>query len=214
MLTLSTYFRSSASYRVRIALGLKGLDYTPDVVWLPSGEQAQPAYRERNPQGLVPLLDDGNVKLAQSLAIMEYLDEIHPEPPLLPGDAVQRARIRSLSLLVACDMHPLNNLRVLKYLKSEMKQEQDAVDTWYRHWCTEGLTAYEAEVKAHGGQFSCGDQVTMADVCLVPQIANAKRFETDLTPYPLTMAIYERCVALPAFDAAQPSKQPEASRAA
>jgi len=214
MLTLYTYFRSSAAFRVRIALNLKKLDWTPEVIWLPDGEQSREPYQTVNPQALVPTLVDGDDRMAQSMAIIEYLDETHPQPPLLPGGPRDRARIRSLAQLIACDIHPLNNLRVLKYLKRGLGQTQEAIDTWYRHWCTEGLSAYERQLAdGKAGQFSHGDEVTLADVCLVPQIFNAQRFDVDLAQFPATLAIFERCMKLDAFDAAQPSKQAEASRA-
>ncbi len=215
MLTLYTYFRSSAAFRVRIALNLKKLDWQPEVVWLPTGEQAQAGYRAVNPQALVPTLVEGDHHLAQSMAIIEYLDECHPQPPLLPGSARDRARIRSLAQLVACDIHPVNNLRILKYLKHEMNQTQEAIDTWYRHWCTEGLSAYEHQLgNSAAGEFSHGNQVTMADICLVPQVFNAQRFEVDMKQFPKTMAVFGNCMKLEAFAAAQPSKQAEAARAA
>ncbi len=214
MLTLYTYFRSSAAFRVRIALNYKNLAWQPEVIWLPSGEQAGTSYQAVNPQALVPTLVEDGQPLAQSMAIIEYLDETHPQPPLLPGSPRDRARIRSLAQLVACDIHPVNNLRILKYLKREMGQEQEAIDGWYRHWCTEGLSAYERQLAdGGGGDFSHGSQVTLADVCLVPQIFNAQRFEVDMARFPKTMTIFDHCMALPAFDAAQPSKQPEAARA-
>jgi maleylacetoacetate isomerase len=214
MLTLYTYFRSSAAFRVRIALNLKGLPYSPQVIWLPSGEQSGARYVEVNPQALVPTLIDDEAHLTQSLAIMEYLDETKPGPRLLPGDPVGRARVRSLSLLVACEIHPLNNLRVLNYLKTEMGQNQATVDTWYRHWVAEGLSGFERQLaEPSTGRFCHGDSVTMADICLVPQVFNAKRFEVDLAPYPRLMRVFDECMALEAFDRAQPSKQPEAARA-
>jgi maleylacetoacetate isomerase len=214
MLTLYTYFRSSAAFRVRIALNLKGLDWQPEVIWLPAGEQAGAAYLAVNPQALVPTLVEDGHHLAQSLAILEYLDETHPEPPLLPGSARDRARIRSLAALVACDIHPVNNLRILKYLKREMGQDQAAIDTWYRHWCNQGLAAYERQLGDGGaGRFSHGGQVTLADVCLVPQVFNARRYEVDLAQYPKVAAVVDQCMVLPAFQAAEPSRQPEAARA-
>ena len=213
MFTLYTYFRSSAAFRVRIALNLKALAWQPEVVWLPSGEQAADQYRNLNPQALVPTLVADGQRLAQSMAIIEYLDEVHPQPPLMPGTPLDRARIRSLAQLVACDIHPLNNLRILKYLKHEMGQQQDAIDRWYRHWCIQGLAAYERELATGaGGQFSHGDVATLADICLVPQVFNAQRFEVDMTKFPLVMAVFERCMRLPAFDDAQPSRQAEAAR--
>ncbi|MET0509710.1 MAG: maleylacetoacetate isomerase [Burkholderiaceae bacterium] len=211
---LYTYFRSSAAFRVRIALNLKGLEWEPEVIWLVSGEQGRDPYKKLNPQGLVPTLVDGDLRLSQSMAIIEYLDETHPEPPLLANGAAGRARIRSLAQLVACDIHPLNNLRVLKYLKSKLGQEQPAIDDWYRHWCREGLAAYECELEnGPAGRFSHGDGPTIADICLVPQVFNARRFDLDLKAYPRSMAVFDACMALPAFDAAQPSKQADASRA-
>jgi maleylpyruvate isomerase len=210
---LYTYFRSSAAFRVRIALNLKGLDWTPEVVWLPAGEQARDAYRNVNPQGLVPTVVDGDLRLTQSMAIIEYLDETHPEPPLLANGPAARARIRALAQIIACDTHPLNNLRVLKYLK-KIGQDQPAIDDWYRHWCQEGLGAYERELDlGPPGRFSHGDRPTLADICLVPQIFNARRLDVDLKPYPRTVAVFDACMALPAFDAAQPTKQPDAAKA-
>jgi maleylacetoacetate isomerase len=209
---LYTYFRSSASFRVRIALNLKGIAYEPSFVHLPKGEHRAPAYSKVNPQALTPTLelDDGE-QLAQSLAIIEYLDEAHPQPPLLPQDAKGRARVRSLSLLIACEIHPLNNLRTLQYLKRALGQSEDQVNAWYRHWVADGLAKFEADVGRGGaGKFCHGDSPTMADCCLVPQIFNAKRYQCDLTPYPVTMRVFDACMQLEAFDRAQPSKQPDA----
>jgi maleylacetoacetate isomerase/maleylpyruvate isomerase len=209
---LYTYFRSSASFRVRIALNLKGVAYEPSFVHLPKGEHREAAYSKVNPQALTPTLelDDGE-QLAQSLAIIEYLDEIHPATPLLPKDAKGRARVRSLSLLVACEIHPLNNLRTLQYLKRALGQSEDQVNAWYRHWVADGLARFEADLARGGaGKFCHGDSPTMADCCLVPQIFNAKRYQSDLGPYPVTMRIFDACMKLAAFDRAQPSKQPDA----
>ena len=208
---LYTYFRSSAAFRVRIALNIKGIAYEPHVVWLPEGEQKSEAYKQINPQGLVPTLIDDGQRLNQSMAIIEYLDETHPEPALLPKDPLNRAHVRSLAQIVACDIHPINNLRILKYLKSQLKQEQTAIDAWYRHWCEEGLLSYEQQLaELPHGKYSYGETVTLADVCLVPQVFNAKRFEVDLSKYPRTMGIFDRLMLVPAIDIAQPSKQPDA----
>ena len=216
MPTLHTYFRSSAAFRVRCALNHKGIAWTPEVVWLLTDEQKAPAYVAMNPQGLVPtFVDDDGTTLSQSMAIIEYLDETRPGPKLLPADPVGRARVRSLSQLIACEIHPVNNLRILKYLKRTLGHSQEEVDAWYRHWVAEGLAAYEAELAdPRTGRYSHGDAVTMADCCLVPQIFNAQRLECPLDAYPRTMAVFGALMALPAFDAAQPSKQPDAARAA
>ncbi len=213
MLELYTYFRSSAAFRVRIALNLKQLAWEPRVVWLPDGEQAAQPYRSLNPQGLVPTLVDGALRLTQSLAIVEYLEEVHPTPALLPASPAARARVRSIALAVACDIHPLNNLRVLKYLKAPLGQDQPAIDTWYRHWCELGLAAIERQLgDGAAGAYCHGDRPTLADVCLVPQVFNAQRFALDLSRYPGLMRRFERCMELDAFATAQPSAQPEASR--
>ena len=210
---LYTYFRSSAAFRVRIALNLKGLGYEPVFVHLAKGEHRRPEYARVNAQALVPtlVLDDG-VRLTQSLAIMEYLDERKPQPALVPKDSLGRARVRALSLLVACEIHPLNNLRVLQHLKRALAQNDDQINAWYRHWVADGLAKFEAEL-AHAqstGKFCHGDAPTMADCCLVPQIFNARRYNCDLAPYPTTMRAFDACMKLEAFDRAQPSKQPDA----
>ncbi len=213
MLQLHTYFRSSASFRVRIALNLKGLAWEPKVVWLPSGEQCGDPYRAVNPQGFVPLLTDGEHRVAQSLAIIEYLDETQPGPKLLPADAPGRARVRSLSLLVAAEIHPLNNLRVLNHLRDVLGLDAEAIGRWYRHWCDEGLAALERELAdPRTGRFCHGDAPTMADACLVPQVFNARRFDTRVERYARTMRIFDECMKLAAFCRAQPSEQAEASR--
>jgi maleylacetoacetate isomerase len=215
MLTLYTYFRSSAAFRMRIALHIKGLSYDQKFVSLVKAEHHSDEYAKLNPQGLVPtLVDDGHV-LNQSMAIIEYLDETQVGPKLLPGDALQRWRSRSLAQLVACEIHPINNLRVLKYLKSPLNHSQEEIDTWYRHWCIEGLSAYERELSAgpiasRPGLYSVVDQVSLADVCLVPQIFNAQRFNVDTGAFPKTMAIFDRLMQLPAFESSQPSKQADA----
>lgn len=214
MLQLYTYFRSSASFRVRIALNLKGLPWEPMVVWLPSGEQGGDPFRAVNPQGLVPLLVDGETRIAQSLAIIEYLDETKPGRKLLPADATARARVRSLSMLVAAEIHPLNNLRVLHHLRDSLGLDADAIGRWYRHWCDEGLAALERELAdPRTGRFCHGDEPTMADACLVPQIFNARRYETQVERYERTMRIFDECMKLDAFRKAQPSEQAEAAGA-
>jgi len=210
-LRLYTYFRSSAAFRVRIALNLKGLAYSPSFVHLAKGEHLQPAYQAVNPQGLVPALEVDGALLAQSIAILEYLEETHPQPPLLPADPRGRARVRSLSLIVACEIHPLNNPRVLKYVKNTLGHTQDEVNAWYRHWIADGLAKLEAELGKPGtGRHCHGDAPGMADCCLVPQIFNAQRFECDLAPYPSVMRVFGACMQLDAFDRAQPVKQPDA----
>lgn len=208
---LYTYFRSSAAYRVRIALNLKGLAYGSIPVNLSPGEHRRPEYLALNPQGLVPALEDGGVLIGQSLAILEYLEETQPQPQLLPRAPADRARVRSLALCIACDVHPLNNLRVLNYLRS-MGNDQDALDRWYRHWISEGLRALEEEAKRFSadGRHLFGDVITLADVCLVPQMFNARRFNCDLTPYPVLSAISGHLESLPEFARASPEAQPDA----
>lgn len=208
---LHTYFRSSAAFRVRIALGLKGLEYDPVFVRLAEGEQKAADYLAQNPQGLIPALDTGDEVLSQSLAIIEYLDETHPEPPLLPGDPLGRARVRAMAQLVACDIHPVNNLRMLKYLGDQMAQSKDAIDLWYRHWITEGFKALEELVARYGAPrgYCFGDRVTMADCLLVPQMWNARRFDTDLATFPRLVDIDERLQQMDAFRDAAPENQPD-----
>ena len=208
---LYTYFRSSAAFRVRIALNLKDLRYQPVFVHLAKGEHRRPDYAKVNAQALVPTLElDDGTRLNQSLAIIEYLDEVQPKPALLPQDGKARARVRSLSYLIASEIHPLNNLRVLQHLKNALAQSQAQIDTWYRHWIADGLAKLEAELSGGTGKYSHGDSPTMADCCLVPQIFNAKRYNCDLAPYPATMRVFEQCMKLEAFDTAQPAKQPDA----
>lgn len=209
---LYTYFRSSAAFRVRIALNLKGLDYEPVFVHLPKGEHRKPDYRAINPQALLPTLEDAGKLLTQSLAIIEYLDERQPHPPLLPKDALGRARVRSLAMLVACEIHPLNNLRTLQHLKRALGQNDEQVNSWYRHWIADGLARFEADLAdaSSTGKFCHGDQATMADCCLVPQIFNAQRYRCDTAPYPTVMRVFAECMQLAAFDRAQPAKQPDA----
>lgn len=205
------YFRSSATYRVRIALNLKGIPCTSAPVHLVRGEQFESGYRLLNPQSVVPTLDDHGTILTQSLAIMEYLEETHPRPPLLPADARGRARVRGLSLAIACEIHPLNNLRVLNRLR-DMGVSEDERTAWYRHWVAEGLGAVEAMLAGQDatGRYCHGEQPTMADCCLVPQLYNARRFGCDLAPYPTVGRIDAACGELAAFRAAEPARQPDA----
>lgn len=214
MIRLYSYFRSSAAYRVRIALNLKGLPYETVPVHLTrgGGEQFAPGYRQLNPQALVPLLQDAGRVLTQSLAIIEYLEEVHPQPPLLPKDPAARARVRALALAVACDLHPLNNLRVLNYLTGAMGLTDAARQTWYRHWIAEGLEALEASLAGNRetGRFCHGDTPGLADCCLVPQLANAHRSKCDVSPYPTLLRIEKNCQTLEAFRRAAPGEQPDA----
>ncbi len=209
---LYNYFRSSASFRVRIALNLKGQSYQSISKFLTKGEQSSPDYLDLNPQGLVPALEIPGAVLSQSLAIIEYLDEQFPTPPLLPPDAIGRAHVRSMALAIACDIHPLNNLRVLNYLKQALGQDEDSVNTWYRHWITVSFTALEEQVRRHSssGRHCYGDAVTLADVLLAPQLYNAQRFDTDLSRFPTLVGIGAHLQAHPAFEAARPEVQPDA----
>jgi len=212
---LYDFFRSSAAYRVRIALGLKGLAPERAFVHLRKGEQRSDDYLALNPQGLVPaLVTDEGVVLTQSLAIVEYLDETVPSPPLLPKSPIERARVRSLALAIACDIHPIDNLRVLRYLLQTVGVEEAQKDAWYKYWIDVGLEALEATVRddARTGRFCHGDSPTLADICLVPQLANARRVDMDLSPYPTLLRIEANCQALPAFANAAPSKQPDAEK--
>ena len=203
------YFRSSAAFRVRIALNLKGIAVEHAFRHLRKGEQRLPDYVAINPQKLVPalVLDSGEV-LTQSMAILEYLDETHPDPPLLPKDPIARAQIRALADVIACDIHPLNNVGPLRYLKNEMHQEQSAIDAWYHHWVRTGFEALEALVRP--APYAFGSQVTLADVCLVPQVYNARRLKVPLDSFPKIVGIEAACLALPAFDRARPENQPDA----
>jgi maleylacetoacetate isomerase len=211
---LHNYFRSSASYRVRIALHLKGLsyDYLPVHLRRNGGEQFAPEFRALNPQELVPVLETGEHRLTQSLAIIEYLDETHPDPPLLPQAPLERARVRALALGIACELHPLNNLRVLDYLDRELGVSSQTKTAWYQHWVAVGLGALEAQLAGHPrtGRFCHGDHPTLADCCLVPQLYNARRFNCDLTAYPTLRAIELNCNALAPFRDAAPECQPDA----
>jgi len=208
---LYSYFRSSAAYRARIALNLKGIAYETVSVHLvkDGGHNYRPEFRAVNPQMRVPVLvtDQGD-RLIQSLAIIEYLDETHPEPPLLPKDPIGRAKVRALAELIACDIHPLNNTSPLRYLKNAMSQQQSAIDTWYHHWILAGFEALEGLTAA--GPYACGSTVTIADICLVPQVANARRLKVPLDKFPKIVAVDAACLKLPAFDRARPENQPDA----
>ena len=210
---LYTYFRSSASFRVRIALALKGLDYTYLPVQLLKNEQLQPPFSDLTPARLVPLLQDGDLTLTQSLAIIEYLDETHPEPPLLPADPAGRARVRALALDVACEVHPLNNLRVLRYLVKTLGVSDEQKNAWYRHWVEEGLQAVEAQLVGSPATGRCchGDTPTLADLVLVPQVFNARRMDCRLDHVPTVERIVAHCMTLDAFARAQPSACPDAT---
>ena len=213
-LRLYTYWRSSAAYRVRIALALKGLEYesVPRHLLRDGGEQRRPDYLAVNPQGLVPALEDDGVVVTQSLAICEYLEERFREPALLPAAPRDRAAVRAMALAVACDIHPLNNLRVLQYLRSELGQDDAGVARWARHWIASGFEALEQLVARHSGdgRHCFGRSVTLADVCLVPQVANARRVQLDLAPWPRITAVAGHLESLPAFAAARPDAQPDA----
>lgn len=210
-MTLYGYWRSSAAYRVRLALAWKGLAATAVPIDLRSGEQAGVAYRAHNPQGLVPLLVDDGLVLSQSLAIIEYLDETYPQPPLLPADALGRARVRSAALIVVADIHPINNPRVANRLRSDFGADQPAIDSWSRHWMTMGFVGLEAFATAHGGRFVHGDALSIADLCLVPQLYNARRVGTALAAFPRLLAAEAQLLAMPFAAAAHPDAQPDAS---
>jgi maleylacetoacetate isomerase/maleylpyruvate isomerase len=205
---LYTYFRSSAAYRVRIALNLKGLSYQAIPVNLLRGEQTGDDYAAVNPQKRIPCLDIGETILIQSPAILEYLDEVYPEPPLFPTDPVQRAKVRAVCSIIACDIHPLNNSGTLSYLKHQLDQDQAARDTWYARWIRQGFDAIEQLIEP--GPFAFGGEVTMADLYLVPQVANARRFEVALDAYPKIVAVDAACAAIEAFRSAAPDAQPDA----
>jgi maleylpyruvate isomerase len=208
---LYSYFRSSAAYRLRIALNLKGLHYDTVAIHLQKdgGQNLKPEYRAINPQMRVPALtlDSGEV-LIQSLAIIEYLDEVHPQPPLLPRDPIARARARALAQIIACDIHPLNNLGPLRYLKRELGQDQSKIDAWYHHWVLEGFAALEALLQP--GPYALGRDVTLADICLVPQVANARRLKVPLDRFPKVVGVDAVCAKVPAFEKARPENQPDA----
>jgi maleylpyruvate isomerase len=207
---LHAYWRSGTSYRTRIALELKGLAYEQAPVDLRAGVQAQPAFRALNPQGLVPTLEvDGGV-LTQSMAILEWLEEEHPEPPILPSDRIARAHVRAMAAIVACDIHPLNNLRVLKSIKNDLGADDVAVSAWTARWITAGFTALEKLIERHGGDWAFGDSPTLADCCLIPQVYSARRFEVDVSSFPRILAVDARGSQHPAFQAAHPDRQPDA----
>jgi maleylpyruvate isomerase len=210
MLKLYDYFRSSASFRVRIALNLKGLDYETVTIHLLNngGEQHSSAYKDINPQALVPALLEGNKILTQSLAIIEYLDETHPTPALLPSDPFEKALVRAFALTIAADIHPLNNLRVLNYIKNEFHLSEEQKMQWYKHWIEKGLNALEQQLNVHNlaGDFCFGDQVTLADICLIPQLYNATRFSCDLSHYPTLIRINKNCQRLAAVSDAFPNE--------
>ena len=206
---LYNYFRSSASYRVRIALALKGLDYDYKPVHLPKNEQFTESYAAVSASRLVPLLRDGEHSLTQSMAIIEYLDETHPQPALLPATAVERARVRALAQDIACEIHPLNNLRVLRYLVRDLKVSEDAKNRWYRHWVETGLEAVERQLAALPGTYCHGDLPTLADCVLVPQIFNARRFDCRTEHVPHVMRVFEACMKLPAFENTRPEHCPD-----
>jgi maleylacetoacetate isomerase len=210
---LYTYARSSAAYRTRIALNLKGIDFdlvTVNLLNSGGGDQTSPDYLAVNPQGLVPTLIAEDTTITQSMAIIEYLEEIRPDPPLLPRAPVDRARVRAMALAVACDLHPLNNLRVLNYLRSQLGQDEDTVKSWYRHWIAVGLAGLEQEAKRSSadGRYMFGSGVTIADIYIVPQMFNARRFKCDIEPYPTLRGICEHLESLPAFAKAAPKLQP------
>ncbi|WP_299390996.1 maleylacetoacetate isomerase [Pelagibius sp.] len=210
---LHNYFRSSTSYRVRIALALKGLAYDYLAYHLRKGEQRGAAYLALNPQGLVPTLEtDGGDLLPQSLAIIEYLDELQPDPPLLPVTPLERARVRSLAYAVACDIHPVNNLRVLQYLVDPLGHDAAVQGEWFRHWVAVEFAALEKRLteEPETGRFCHGDSPGLADICLVPQVVNGRRFDCDMTPYPTIRRIHEACMTIPAFAEAAPERQPDA----
>ena len=207
---LYDYWRSSAAYRVRIALNFKGLAYEQVAIDLRAGAQRTPEFLEINPQGLVPVLEDDGARLAQSLPILNYLEERYPEPPLLPKDAAGRATSRAIAVAIACEIHPLNNLRVLQYLERDLGLGEAQRLVWYHHWVAEGFHAIEATLARSAGDFCVGDAPSLADVCLVPQVYNARRYQCELEPYPTMLRIDERCRQIVAFASAAPERQPDA----
>ena len=205
------FFRSSAAFRVRIALNLKGLTYEDAFIHLRRGDQRAADYLAVNPQGLVPALEIDGQTLIQSMAIVEYLDETHPQPPFLPADPAGRARVRALAAIVACDIHPINNLRVLRYLSRPLGHDQAAIETWYNHWIATGFEAFERLLASDNrtGAFCDGDRPGLADIALAPQVVNSQRYQLDLSPYPTIARIYDNCMKLDAFAAAHPNNQPD-----
>ncbi len=207
---LYNYYRSSASYRVRIALALKGLDYDYKPVHLAKNEQFSESYAAVSASRLVPMLRDGPLTLTQSMAIIEYLEEVYPQPPLLPSAPAERARVRALALDIACEIHPLNNLRVLRYLVRDLKISEDDKNRWYRHWVESGLEVVERQLAAQPSIYCHGETPTLADCTLVPQIHNAQRFECRLDHVPQVMRVFEACMKLPAFEQTRPENCPDA----
>ncbi len=211
-LILHNYYRSSTSFRVRAALALKGLDYDYESYHLRRGDQRESDFLGINAQGLVPALQTSEDVLTQSLAIIEYLDEVYPQPPLLPKDAIGRARVRSLAMIVACDIHPINNLRVFRYLRKHFGADNEAAATWFRHWTETSFEALETRLvnEAETGNFCHGDSVSLADICLAGQVINNERFNVDMSLYPTIQRVHSSCMALDAFKKAHPSAQPDA----
>jgi maleylpyruvate isomerase len=207
---LYDYWRSSAAYRVRLALNFKGLSYEQIAIDLRQGAQREPAFLAINPQGLVPVLEDDGAILTQSLPILNYLEERYPEPALLPRDSPGRARSRAIAVAIACEIHPLNNLRVLQYLERELGLDEGRRTAWYRHWIAEGFGPLERMIARSAGEFCVGDFPSLADLCLVPQVYNARRYQCDLEPYPIIRRIDERCREIEAFEHAAPERQPDA----
>jgi maleylpyruvate isomerase len=210
------YFRSSAAFRLRIAMNLKGLSYDHNLINLQAGDHLSDSFRLINPQGRVPALDIEGDILTQSLAIIEYLEEVYPAPALLPQDALEKAKVRGVAGLIACDIHPLNNLAVLNYLRDQLEADEEARIAWYRHWVKEGFDGLEQILSSNveTGKFCFGDSPTVADICLVPQVVNAQRFNCDLDCYPTIRHIFEECIGLKEFSDAHPSNQPEAAQLA
>ncbi len=212
MSTLYTFWRSSASFRVRIALNYKGIQYSPTFIHFrkDGGQHRKPDFLAKNPQGLVPVWEEGDWTLNQSLAIIEYLDETNPDKPLLPDSPREKAEVRAIAQVMACEMHPINNLRVLNYLKEELGHQQPQVDEWYRHWCRLGFEALEPVLEKTSGLYCYGDNISLADCCLLPQVFNARRFDCDLAPYPNVVRVAETLGQIDSFIAAAPANQPDA----